>query len=655
MTIRFRLTTMAVAAILVANSLLAFITFEYLSHFWLTEVQMRVHRNLNRARTAYENHIALIAALLKGKALDGALAAAARRNDRTGLETALYELGEAGSLDFVAILDPAGKVICRTGSRKAGDDLRGDPLVARAMGGLQTVTGTVSLSRERLMAEGGDLAERARLEVVPTSAARPSPDRVRSEGMVAAAAAPVLDETRRVAAILYGGILLNRGYDIVDAIKQQVLLQEVYRGKDIGTVTIFHGDLRIATNVTMDDGARAVGTQLSASVCEEVLDRGGTWAAAPALMIDDWYIASCEPIRDPDQRIIGALSVGLLQSPFLHQRDVIFAVFLTIVVVATLAGVLLLFAAHEMVLRPIRHVVAMAQKVIGGDLTARVGLRPAGEMGVLCHAVDSMAQAVAEREELLDRATRQQIGRSEQLASVGRLAAGVAHEINNPLTGVLAFADLLRDKENMDEQDRQDLDLIVRETKRAREIVRGLLDFARETPAIMTRLSINDVIRQTLVLLGKREAFQGIIIVEDLADGLPSIDGDRNQLQQVFINLSLNACEAMPNGGTLLVSTTCEDDHVVIKVTDTGCGIRAEHVDQIFEPFFTTKPVGKGTGLGLSVSYGIVHQHGGSLEVESEEGKGTTFTVRLPAGGRGEKGEGRGERGEGRREGSRHG
>ena len=130
--------------------------------------------------------------------------------------------------------------------------------------------------------------------------------------------------------------------------------------------------------------------------------------------------------------------------------------------------------------------------------------------------------------------------------------------------------------------------------------------------------------------MGKREAFQDINLVDDLADHLPSIRGDRNQLQQVFVNLSLNACEAMPDGGTLLISTTCESDRVVIKVTDTGSGIKPEHLDKIFEPFFTTKPVGKGTGLGLSVSYGIVQQHGGTLEVESQERKGTTFTITLP-------------------------
>lgn len=630
MTIRFKLTTTAVAVIIVANSLLSLITFFYLSRVWLGEVQTRVQRNLSSARTAYDNYITQIGALLKGRSLGHMLAAAVEHEERAALKAILRELQAAGRIDFVEILDPAGKVLCRAGNEQAGDDLSGDPLVARAMREQTLVAGTIRVSRERLLAEGGDLAERARFEVVPTPAARPSPNRVRTEGLVVAAAVPVKSADGRFVGILCAGDLLNRRYEIVDGIKRQVFPHEMYLDQDIGTVTIFQDDLRISTNVMTEDGTRAVGTQLSATVCERVLDEGGTWAA-PAFVVNDWYITGYEPIRDPNQHVVGVLYVGLLQAPFLHQRNVIFAVILTIVVVTMSASLLLLSLANELVLRPIRHVVTMAQKVIGGDLAARVGMRPPGEMGILCRAVDSMAQAVQEREDLLRRSTRQQIGRSEQLASVGRLAAGVAHEINNPLTGVLAFADLLREKENMDDQDREDLELIIRETKRAREIVRGLLDFARETPSVKSRLNINEIIQQTLVLLGKREAFQNIVIVQDLAEELPPVDCDRNQLQQVFVNLSLNACEAMSSGGTLLVSTSCQDQSVVIKVTDTGCGIRRDHLDQVFEPFFTTKPVGKGTGLGLSVSYGIVQQHGGSLEVQSEEGKGTTFTIRLPA------------------------
>jgi two-component system NtrC family sensor kinase len=629
MSIRFKLTTIAVAVILVANSLLSFITLQYLGHVWLREVQTRVQRNLNSARAAYQKHVELIAACLEGAALDPALAAAARHNDRVHLEVVLGDLHGTGRMEFVTLVDPTGKVLHRAKSEKTGDDLAADPLVARVLRERRPVSGTVVMPRERLLAEGPDLAERARFEVIPTPAARPTSNHIRTDGMVAAAAVPLVDAQGEIVAILYGGNLLNRRYEIVDAIKREVFPDETYKRQDIGTVTIFQGDLRISTNVTMDDGSRAVGTRLSQSVCEAVLDRGGKWAA-PAFVVNDWYITAYEPIRDPAGRIIGALYVGLLQAPFTHQRNVISAVFLTIVVVATSASLVLLVVANELVLRPIRSVVTMAQRVIGGDLSARVGIRPPGEMGVLCRAVDSMAHAVAERQELLKQATRQQIGRSEQLASVGRLAAGVAHEINNPLTGVLAFADMLREKENMDEQDRQDLDLIIRETKRAREIVRGLLDFARETPSLKTHLNINDVIRQTTRLLGKRDAFQNIFIVEDLAEDLPPVNGDKNQLQQVLVNLALNGCEAMADGGTLMISTRREDDQVVVRVTDTGSGIKREHLDQIFEPFFTTKPVGKGTGLGLSVSYGILRQHGGTLEVESEEGNGTTFTITLP-------------------------
>jgi two-component system NtrC family sensor kinase len=250
---------------------------------------------------------------------------------------------------------------------------------------------------------------------------------------------------------------------------------------------------------------------------------------------------------------------------------------------------------------------------------------------VLCWAIDSMAQAVAEREELVKQATRQQLNRTEHLASVGRLAAGVAHEINNPLVGVLTFADMMREKENLDDQDRQDLEVIIRETKRVRDIVRGLLDFARETPFVKKPLDLNEVLRQTVTLLGKRQAFQNIYIVEDLRDDLPLVDFDKGQLQQVLLNLTLNACEAMPNGGTLMLGTSAAHGKVMVSVTDTGTGIKREHLDQIFEPFFTTKPVGKGTGLGLSVSYGIVQQHGGTLEVESTIGQGSTFTITLPA------------------------
>jgi signal transduction histidine kinase len=250
----------------------------------------------------------------------------------------------------------------------------------------------------------------------------------------------------------------------------------------------------------------------------------------------------------------------------------------------------------------------------------------------LQHTLSEYAKELAERERA-ERSLRKREHlhlESEKLAAVGRLAAGVAHEINNPLTTVLTFSHLLREKEGLGDQDKQDLDLVIQEASRASQIVRGLLDFARERPARREALDINDVVRRTIPLLGSHKAFQRITVRDHLQGDLPPVNADMNRLQQVLLNLSLNACEAMQDGGTLTISTSAQGKNVLLKVADTGCGIKEEHLDHIFEPFFSTKPVGKGTGLGLSVSYGIVQRHGGTLEVESEIGKGSTFIIILP-------------------------
>ena len=242
-----------------------------------------------------------------------------------------------------------------------------------------------------------------------------------------------------------------------------------------------------------------------------------------------------------------------------------------------------------------------------------------------------MAEAIETRERQLEQATRQHMGRSEKLASIGRLAAGIAHEINNPLTGVLTFTHLMRDSALENDEDREDLDLIIHETQRVADIVRGLLDFARERPAARQPLDVNDVIRRIVRLVENQKEMRSIHIEQRYGDNLPEILGDANQLQQLLLNLFLNAAGAMPDGGSLTITTGRDGDQVAISVADTGCGIAPENLDKIFDPFFTTKPVGQGTGLGLSVSYGIVEQHGGKIEVESQIGLGSTFTIRLPA------------------------
>lgn len=631
MTIRLKLTLGAIAILLVANTVLSLVSVKYVERVWVDEVQNRVRSNLNSARAAYNNRIADIRRFLEAVSLDRGFASSLEGKKTDSLAPILQRVYREGGMDYVTAVDLRGKVVCRANQPgRVGDDLSASPLVSAALGSGKPVSGTMVFSPERLAAENPELARRARFELLPTPAARATEEKERRDGMVMGAAVPVLGSKGEPVGLLCAGKLLNRSYDLVDAIKEEVLPGQTYRGQEIGAVTIFQGDLRISTNVLGPDHQRAVGTRLSEAVYDKVLGRGEIWAE-PAFVVNDWYISAYEPILDPSGKVVGALYVGLLQAPFVARQNAVMGVFLAMVTLATTGSLVLLYVVSTRVLRPIRPILAMSRRVVRGDLSARVEVQPPGEMGQLCQAVNEMANAVAQREERLKQATRQQMGRSEKLASIGRLAAGVAHEINNPLTGVLTFAHLLRDKPNMDDQDKEDLDLIIHETSRAADIVRGLLDFARERPVVKEPLDINHVIIRTLRLIRNQKSFDQIQILEELQDELPEVHGDMNQLQQVLLNLALNACEAMPSGGTIKVSSRLVGSKVVVRVADTGCGIKKEHLDQIYEPFFSTKPIGKGTGLGLSVSYGIVEQHGGTIDVESKEGKGTTFTIGLPA------------------------
>jgi two-component system NtrC family sensor kinase len=220
--------------------------------------------------------------------------------------------------------------------------------------------------------------------------------------------------------------------------------------------------------------------------------------------------------------------------------------------------------------------------------------------------------------------------RSEKLASLGKLAAGVAHEINNPLTGVLTNASLLLEDLPEGDHRKEDAQVIVNETIRCREIVKRLLDFARQTKPMKKNTNINSLVDNIVLLVRNQTSFRNIDIQRNLEENLPEIMADGDQIQQVIINFTLNASDAMPNGGSLNIQSGVmgNGEYIELKFTDTGLGISEENKNRIFDPFFTTKE--SGTGLGLSISYGIVEQHGGTIHVESEVGKGTTFIVQLP-------------------------
>jgi len=230
-----------------------------------------------------------------------------------------------------------------------------------------------------------------------------------------------------------------------------------------------------------------------------------------------------------------------------------------------------------------------------------------------------------EREE-----TQTRLIQSAKMAAIGELAAGVAHELNNPLATILLCAELLLQDVAPGDLNREDLKTIIRQACRARDIVRNLLDFSRQTEFYQEQSNINEVTQRTLALVHQQLQNNDIAVEEHYAADLPLLLLDEGRVKQVLLNLIINAMQAMPQGGTLTVSSERVGNKVVVQIADTGVGIPAEYLSRIFDPFFTTKPVGQGTGLGLSVSLGIIEEHGGRIEVESRVGEGSTFTVWLP-------------------------
>ncbi|MGC8872969.1 MAG: GAF domain-containing protein [Chloroflexia bacterium] len=261
------------------------------------------------------------------------------------------------------------------------------------------------------------------------------------------------------------------------------------------------------------------------------------------------------------------------------------------------------------------------------------------ELRILGLLADQAAAAIAnarlyedlQQQMLRLREAQTRLVHSARLAAIGELAAGVAHELNNPLTSVIGFAEILLEDLPPGSPFRHDVERILLEARRAGDIVRDLLDFARQVRPCQVPTDLNEVLRQTLALTRTRLERNGIAVEESYAEGLPLLPLDAGRMKQVFLNLIQNAAQAMPNGGALRISTMRAGEEVAVTVSDTGVGMPPEVLEHLFEPFFTTKP--GGTGLGLSVSLGIVQEHGGRITVESALGKGSSFTVWLPLAG----------------------
>lgn len=336
-------------------------------------------------------------------------------------------------------------------------------------------------------------------------------------------------------------------------------------------------------------------------------------------------------------------------SPLQRFRNSVFSSLLALIVVAALSGIVIMIGGVMMVGRPLEELIAKVQRVGQGDFGHPVQPRSHDELGRLAVALNEMCQQLTNQHAALDSATAariatlEQLRHSDRLNTVGRMAAGVAHEIGTPLNVVSGRAELIASGQLSEQKNRESALVIKSESQRIAKTIRGLLDFARQSTPHPQRQPLNQIIAETADLMQPLATKSSAVIELELPAAPLSGDVDAGQIQQVLTNLMINAIQSTEGGGQVTVSLSDEitrppDELAVapsryrkISIKDNGSGIARDDVEHIFEPFYTTKDVGDGTGLGLSISHGIVHEHGGWIDVQSELGQGSCFSVYLPA------------------------
>jgi len=605
------------------------------------QAQQNMLGGLDLARRVYQDEINHLDGVVKGAALMPELV---QRLDNVRFERpekVLLQIQQTENLSFLNLVDAKGVVRYRAANpQQQGDQPEDDPVLDHALGG--ELTGGVQIySQERLKAENPALAQAAQIALTPTPRARMTTRDREPRGLMLVAAAPLLTNDGRVAGVLQAGFMLNGDSRVVDTITRIVFGQD---GK--GAATIFLGDVRVATNVRDMAGDRAIGSLMSEEVAKVVLDQGRNWSDR-AFVFSNWYISAYEPIRNTSGNVIGALYVGMPEQPLLDMKRRLDVIFAGVLLFVALIGISLATWISSHMARPVRALAEAARRMATGQHIEPITVTSNDEIGLLANEFNTMArevgllnqtleQKVEERTRDLEEknvqllATQKELCRAERLADVGMLAAGVAHEINNPLAVIRGNAELLQSAIPVDGENREEADAILAEAIRIERIVNNLRVFSLSGIKRVSTFPLGKMLDTILDQIGHQIPLDHCQVIRDYRGRDIDIGGDKDQLRQVFTNLIANGLQAMPDGGELVVSAEPDeaDQQVRVAIRDNGCGIPEGDKGRIFSPFFSTKA--QGTGLGLAVSYGIVRDHGGDIQVESRSGEGSTFVVLLP-------------------------
>ena len=592
----------------------------------------------------------------------------ANRTTKCALHVALADLLERHrhrqGFDFMRLYALDGRALDRPVDTAEATLPLPPRLVARMRGPDAQARGELAvLSAAHLHQLAPELEGRTGIALVHTPNAAPTHRTREDRAMVATSVAMVRDTTGQPVAMLVGGVLMNQNLGFIDHINRVVYPEGSLPFGSQGTATLFLDDVRITTNVRLFQSERAIGTRVSQAVRDAVLSRGETWLDR-AFVVNDWYVSAYQPLLDGDEQRIGMLYVGYLEQPFRWVRYAMLGIMgLIFLMVMAVASVLSLRWARG-IFRPVERMNDTMQRVRNGDAGARVGTtRTHDELGQLARHLDQLLDVIADKTRSLERwgsaldhrvnertrelaatndalrRTQQQLVRSEKLAVMGQLAASVAHEVNNPIAVMQGNLDLLRETLGpaAAKHSEVELKLLDEQIERIRMIVQQLLQHARpgEYAGYVDAVDVNEAVKACLLLINRKLSQQQIAVVLELqATGQPDIN--RHELEQVLINLLMNAANAMPAGGELTIRTrdlpspTGEGGStgVAIDVQDAGMGLTNDVKAKLFQPFFTTRP--DGHGLGLWISLGLLERYGGGISANNRvNAQGAVFTVTL--------------------------
>ncbi len=650
-------------------------TIHTINNFIIRQAQDKIVNDLNSAREIYNAHLDLIGGILRQAAMSYILVHPLTNHDDWAIRRVMQEFRNRNDLTILTLTDASGRVVMRS----ANPSLKGDrprlPLLAKALAGVSGVSTEIMTSKE-LERENPTVGHLIDIRLISTPMARKTDARRLDSGMVMLAAWPVYDGVGNLIGVLYGGKLLNNDNSVVDKIKAVVFSTNALDG----TSTLFQDDVRIATNVLDSSGNRAIGTRVSEEVYEKVVRNRQKWSDR-AFVVNDWYISAYEPIYNSVHQVIGILYVGMKETPFVLLRREILT-FLTII--PTIGIILILLVAFffaSQFARRIANLTSELDNICLGNYRGAIKIHGNDEVSQLSERLNEVIKTCAQRNESIEalqrgleeevqrrtaeletrnrelletkqnllemmadkkvvnqrleealensRHAQQQLIRSGKLAALGTLVAGIAHEINNPVAIVSGNLELLEMDPEVRRKFPVELEIIVSQIKKVKGLIKNMLPFSRIKQSALQELDINQVMKQVIApFLPQISADR--ISMETVLKAQKPLLSDEGSLNQIFTNLLSNSLQAMSGkeGGRLRIVTRDEGECVEIVVSDSGCGMTHEQVENMFNPFYSTKP--NGTGLGLAIGYELLRSLGGIINVESALGEGTTIKILLP-------------------------